>query len=198
MDILDCEQMEETSMTAINCIKQLYANCMESAKKKIEELEKEIANKNKLLLEKENRIDDLSLNHKKYNLKIDALEKMLKDNDVMVFTDRIMDDAKRDIEDAEKEAKIYKDCNNCLSMLVKHFILEHISHSGEGYEFCDDGIDCSRVDFLKPYIEEILEDMNEDDWNGDDKESRLVYSKFRNTIEFRHIDMNDSDSDSDA
>lgn len=172
---------------------------IESHIQNIKTMKLEVDGKNKHIVYLQNRIDELSLNHKKYQKKIEDLQSMIEDNDVSEFTEKIMDDAKRDIEDANDEAKVFRNVTNTQGLIIRHLILEHIRNSGDGYEFCDDGIDCSRINHLSHLIESELENLNDEDWNCDGKESYLVYED--NTIQFRHKDMDDaesSDSSSDA
>ena len=164
--------------------------------KNIKDMKLEVDGKNKYIVSLQNRIDELSLNHKKYQKKIEDLEKLIEDNDVSEFTERIMDDAKRDIEDANDEAKVYRNVSNTQGLIIRHLILENIRSSGEGYEFCEDGIDCSRINHLGHLVESELEIMNDEDWNGDGKDSYLVYED--NTIQFRHKDMDEAESSSDS
>ena len=135
-------------------------------------------------------------NIKDMKLEVDGKKKLIEDNDVSEFTERIMDDAKRDIEDANDEAKVYRNVSNTQGLIIRHLILENIRSSGEGYEFCDDGIDCSRISHLGYLVESELETMNDEDWHGDGKDSYLVYED--NTIQFRHKDMDEAESSSDS
>ena len=142
-------------------------------------------------------VDELTLNHKKYQKKIEDLEKFVEDTDVSEFTDRIMEDAERDIEDYKKEADTNKFVANHQSLLIRHFIMENIRNAGkDDYEFCEDGIDCSRISHLGHIIQSELENMNDEDWNGVNKESYLIYED--NEIHYRNTDTEEMNESSDS
>ena len=171
-------------------------NVIENKNREIKCIKLEVKSKNQYIVELKNRVDELTLNHKKYQKKIEDLEKFVEDTDVSEFTDRIMEDAERDIEDYKKEADANKSVSNSQGLIIRYFILEHIKNCNkEGYEFCEDGIDCSRISHLGHIIQSEIENMNDEDWNGDNKESYLVYEE--DTINFRHTDMDDAESSSD-
>ena len=181
-----CDDCYEHYDIAAEQLKYQYKELSEK-EREIKCLKLEVNSKNQYIVELQNRVDELTLNHKKYQKKIEDLEKFVEDKEVSEFTDRIMEDAERDIEDYKKEAHTNKFVANNQSLIIRHFILENIRNGGkEGYEFCEDGIDCSRINHLGHIIQSELETMNDEDWNGDGKESYLIYED--NTIEIRHTD----------
>jgi hypothetical protein len=178
------------------CIKHLH-KVVDEKNREIKNVITEINGKNKHIVYLQNRIDELTLNHKIYQKKIDDLKCMIEDNDVSEFTQKIMDDAERDIVNAKEEGRIYKSVSNHMGLIIRHFILEHIKIGNtEGYEFCEDGIDCSRINHLGHLIQSELETMNDEDWNGDGKESYLIYED--DTIKFRHTDWSEESSEEDS
>lgn len=177
-------------------IKHIH-NVVDDKNRKIKNAIIEVNGKNKHIVDLQNRIDDLTLNHKIYQKKIEDLKSMIEDNDVSEFTQKIMDDAERDIVNAKEEARLYKMISNSQGLIIRHLIMEFIKIDfTEGYEFVDLGIDCSKINHLESLIENELENMNDEDWNGDEKESYLVYED--NRIEFRNHNWSDESSDSDS
>ena len=172
-------------------------NVIENKNREIKCIKLEVKSKNQYIVELKNRVDELTLNHKKYQKKIEDLEKFVEDKEVSEFTDRIMEDANRDIEDYKKEADTNKFVANNQSLIIRHFIMENIRNAGkDDYEFCEDGIDCSRISHLGHIIQSELENMNDEDWNGDNKESYLVYED--NEIHYRNTDTEEMNESSDS
>ena len=194
-----CDDCYEHYDIAAEQLKYQYKELSEK-EGEIKCLKLEVKSKNQYIVELQNRVDELSLNHKKYQKKIEDLEQFNEDKEVSEFTDRIMADAERDIEDYKKEADTYKFVANHQSLLIRHFINENIRNGGkEGYEFIEDGLDCEKISHLGNLIQSEIENMNDEDWNGDGKESYLIYED--NTIKFRHTDWEEesecSSSDDD-
>ena len=59
------------------------------------------------------------------------------------------------------------------------------------YEFCDDGFNISPDDRLE--WDEILKEMNDNDWNQDGNRSELYIDDY--VIMFRYNDSDEDDSD---
>lgn len=158
----------------------------------ITNLKLELATKTKVI---DKNVIDRGVQH--YRLKtaynnIKSLKSLIEDNDMANFTDRVMDDAAKDIDKTLYRSK-EKDMEKVrLERIIKEIILAHIKMSGSEYEFCEEGIDISRLEEHQTLISDILVDMNEEDWNGDDKKSSLII--LDNHIWFMFADT-DSDTD---
>ena len=200
---IEMEKMIMPKYTDTDCRENMYKetisylqNVLEVKNREIKGLILEVKSKNQYIVELQNRVDEITLNHKKYQKKIEDLEQFNEDKEVSEFTDRIMEDAERDIEDYKKEADTNKFVANNQSLIIRHFIMENIRNAGkDDYEFCEDGIDCSRISHLGHIIQSEIENMNDEDWNGDNKQSYLIYEG--DEIHFRHTDMDDAESSSD-